>query len=69
MPLVKEYKVFIRSAGINFSKAYLKFDFNTFPYNRHWQNLSIWRRNTNDNYFYPLTSLYLDLENNEELIC
>ncbi|MGQ9819447.1 MAG: aryl-sulfate sulfotransferase [Candidatus Kapaibacteriales bacterium] len=66
-PLVNEYKVFVRSAGISFSKARLKFDLNKFPYSRHWQNLIVWRRNFNDNYFYPLTSLYL--ESNKELIC
>lgn len=66
-PLVNEYKVFIYSAGVSFSKAYLKFDLNRFPYCRHWQNLAVWRRNKNDNYFYPLTSIYL--ENNKELIC
>lgn len=66
-PLVNEYKVFIRSSGVSFSKAGLKFDLNKFPYCRHWQNLTVWRRNSNDNYFYPLTSIYF--ESNKELIC
>lgn len=62
-PLVNEYKVFILSNGISYSKAYLKFDLTQFPYCRHWQNLRVWRRNFNDQFFYPLN---LTMEYNPE---
>lgn len=61
-PLVNEYKVYIYSQNISYTKAFLKFDLNKYPYSRHWENLSVWHRKFNDQFFYPLTSIYLQDE-------